>query len=50
MASYVTSPFAPSEKDEADRMVPRAADAVENWIRRGIEAAMNETNRSDAME
>ncbi len=50
MASYVTSPFAPSERDEADRMVPRAADAVENWIRRGIESAMNETNRSDATD
>lgn len=47
VSDYVLSPFAESELDEVDDAVARAAEAVECWMREGIDAAMNQTNRSD---
>ncbi len=45
---YVLSKFAPDERETIEFAVHEAADAVEFWVRRGIEAAMNEYNRRDA--
>ncbi len=45
VADYVLSPFAECERETMDETLPKAADAVESWITRGISAAMNETNR-----
>lgn len=45
VADYVLSPFSEGERELMEEALPRAADAVECWIRRGIQAAMNETNR-----
>jgi PTH1 family peptidyl-tRNA hydrolase len=47
VSDYVLSPFAGEETATADATVPRAADAVECWIREGIDAAMNRTNRRE---
>lgn len=44
LVDYVLSPFRPEEREAADGMVARAADACEAWVARGIEAAMNEFN------
>lgn len=45
IADYVLMPFAKEERETIDATIPRAADAVEKWIREGINAAMNDTNR-----
>lgn len=41
---YVLSPFAPSERERAQEMVEKAADAVECVLAEGLEAAMNQYN------
>jgi PTH1 family peptidyl-tRNA hydrolase len=41
---YVLSPFARSERERAEEMVERAADAVECVLAEGLEAAMNRYN------
>ena len=46
LAAYVTAPFHPDELDTVERAVVRAADAVEAVMTDGIDAAMNEFNRS----
>ncbi|MBI3967956.1 MAG: aminoacyl-tRNA hydrolase [Chloroflexi bacterium] len=45
-ADYVLLPLTPSERAEFDKAVERAAAAVECWIERGVDAAMNEFNRA----
>lgn len=45
-ASYVLSPFAPSERESAAAMIERAADAIELFVREGPTAAANQYNRS----
>lgn len=42
---HVLSRFDPQEREEMDRVVAIAADAVECWLREGIESAMNKYNR-----
>jgi PTH1 family peptidyl-tRNA hydrolase len=46
LADYVLEPFAADERDSADEMVSRAADAVEAWLSQGLEAAMNKFNKT----
>ncbi|MEW6358888.1 MAG: aminoacyl-tRNA hydrolase [Planctomycetota bacterium] len=41
---FVLSPFKKDERDAVQEAVLRAADAVETWVRRGIEVCMNEFN------
>ena len=43
-ADHVLSTFKPAERELADEMVRVGADAVETWLRDGIEAAMNAFN------
>lgn len=47
IADFVTSPFAKDEREPIDAAIPKAADAVEKWIKEGIAAAMNDTNREN---
>lgn len=42
--SHVLATFRPDERDLATEMVAVGADAVETWLRLGIEGAMNEFN------
>ena len=44
LADFVLSPFAEGEREEAEAMIRRAADAVEVWLREGAEAAMGKFN------
>ncbi|MDR5710109.1 MAG: aminoacyl-tRNA hydrolase [Armatimonadota bacterium] len=44
-AAYVLSRFAPAERPLVEEAVERAADAVETFLREGLEAAMNRFNR-----
>lgn len=41
LADFVLSPFAREERTEVDALLPRLAEAVECWIRDGIERAMS---------
>ena len=47
---HVLSRFSPDEQVTADQAVRMAADAAECWVRRGIDAAMNEFNRKPSTE
>ncbi|HEX3555545.1 MAG TPA: aminoacyl-tRNA hydrolase [Thermoanaerobaculia bacterium] len=44
LADFVLSPFDAGEREEAEAMVRRAADAVEVWLREGPEVAMTRFN------
>jgi peptidyl-tRNA hydrolase, PTH1 family len=44
LASFVLSPFDEGEREEAEAMIRRAADAVELWLQEGVEAAMTKFN------
>ncbi len=44
-ADYVLQPFSPEEIPVVELVVERAVGAIETWILRGIETAMNEFNR-----
>lgn len=41
---HVLGRFAPAERETVERMVERAADAVECWVTDGVEACMNRFN------
>ncbi|HUN79960.1 MAG TPA: aminoacyl-tRNA hydrolase [Phycisphaerae bacterium] len=47
LADFVTERFDKSETAEATAMIDRGAEAVELWMTKGINAAMNETNRGE---
>jgi PTH1 family peptidyl-tRNA hydrolase len=47
---HVLSTFKPAERELADVSIATAADAVELWLRAGIDAAMNEFNGLDLAE
>ena len=47
LADFVLSPFGRDERPAVERTIDRAADAVETFIRDGIEIAMNRFNASD---
>jgi len=49
VSDFVLGRFAKDEVDDAERAVQRAADAVECWLRHGLEKAMGEFNRADAV-
>jgi len=46
LADFVLSPFEEGEREEAEAMIRRAADAVEVWLEEGPEAAMAKFNGS----
>jgi PTH1 family peptidyl-tRNA hydrolase len=48
LADFVLSPFGVAERREILEMMPRFTDAVELWLREGIESAMNAHNRETA--
>jgi PTH1 family peptidyl-tRNA hydrolase len=48
LADFVLSPFGSAERREVLEMMPRFTDAIELWLREGIEAAMNAHNRETA--
>jgi PTH1 family peptidyl-tRNA hydrolase len=48
--NHVLSTFRPNERDLAELVIATAADAVELWLRDGIEAAMNAYNGPDLAE
>lgn len=45
LAAFVLAPFGKIERSEIITLMPRFTDAVEIWLRDGIEAAMNQHNR-----
>lgn len=47
LAAWVTAPFERGELETVEIAVARAADAVEAVVNQGIDAAMNEFNRSE---
>lgn len=47
IADYVLSNFAKDERETVEATIPLAANAVEKWIKEGINAAMNDTNREN---
>lgn len=44
LPDFVLSPFADGEKEAAEEMIRRAADACETWWKEGVETAMNRHN------
>ena len=48
VAGWVLSDFPGAQQAEVERLTSRAADAVETILGRGVAAAMNEFNRSEA--
>ena len=48
--NHVLSTFRPNERELATEVIATAADAVELWLREGIEAAMNRYNGLDLAE
>lgn len=46
LADFVLSPFAEDEREAAAEALRRAADAVEQTLREGLQAAMNRFNRA----
>ncbi len=48
VADYVLSPFKSDEREAAESSCLKAAEAVECWLKKGIDAAMNEANRNEA--
>jgi PTH1 family peptidyl-tRNA hydrolase len=47
LADHVLAVFDDDERDEVDRAIARAADAVETFLAEGIEAAMSRYNRAE---
>ena len=45
LREFVLSPFAPEEREAAEQMAARAAQAAFCWAREGIQTAMNRFNR-----
>ena len=43
-ANYVLRPFSKEQQEVMEFVLPRAADAVEEFVRAGIDAAMNKFN------
>ncbi len=50
VVSYVLSPFAPEERPIFEKVLDRAAAAVQSWVAEGIAAAMNKFNRNHLAE
>ena len=48
LADYVLEPFAPSEREIAEEMVVRGAEAARTIVIEGIDRAMNQFNRREA--
>lgn len=46
LSDFVLGKFAESERPEVENAVARAADAVELWLREGMNRAMNDVNRA----
>jgi PTH1 family peptidyl-tRNA hydrolase len=44
LADFVLGEFPKAEHDVVDKMVARAADAVESWVLRGVQATMERFN------
>jgi peptidyl-tRNA hydrolase, PTH1 family len=44
LAGFVLAPFEAGEREDAEAMIRRAADACEAWVKEGIEAAMGRFN------
>ena len=44
LADFVLAPFASDEREPAEEMIRRAADACETWLREGVDVAMNRFN------
>ena len=44
LADFVLAPFAEDEREPAEEMIRRAADACETWLREGVDVAMNRFN------
>jgi PTH1 family peptidyl-tRNA hydrolase len=49
-SGHVLATFMPDERELADEMIATAADAVERWLRDGIDAAMNAFNGLEPIE
>jgi PTH1 family peptidyl-tRNA hydrolase len=47
LADYVLAPFARDERDDVVALLPKLENAVELWMREGLERAMNAHNRRD---
>lgn len=47
LADYVLSDFGKREAATVTELLPVVAEAVETWLREGVEAAMNRFNRTD---